>query len=52
MSEPDALRTADAGKTIEAIVENLARRCRESLGVTVKLGTRVTALRAEGDGWF
>jgi MoxR-like ATPase len=25
VSEPDALRTADAGKTIEAIVENLAR---------------------------
>ena len=25
MSEPDALRTADAGKTFEAIVENIAR---------------------------
>jgi MoxR-like ATPase len=25
VSEPDALRTADAGKTIEAIVENIAR---------------------------
>jgi MoxR-like ATPase len=25
VSEPDAIRTADAGKTIEAIVENLAR---------------------------
>ena len=30
-------------------VENLARVCRESLGVTVRLGARVTALRGEGD---
>jgi D-amino-acid dehydrogenase len=30
-------------------VESLARRCQESLGVTVKLGARVTGLRAEGD---
>jgi D-amino-acid dehydrogenase len=30
-------------------VENLARVCREALGVTVRLGARVTALRGEGD---
>jgi D-amino-acid dehydrogenase len=30
-------------------VENLARVCREKLGVVVKLGTRVTALQAGGD---
>jgi D-amino-acid dehydrogenase len=30
-------------------VERLARLCRERLGVAVKLGTRVSALRADGD---
>jgi D-amino-acid dehydrogenase len=30
-------------------VENLARVCRDALGVTVRLGARVTALRGEGD---
>ena len=30
-------------------VENLARVCREKLGVVVKLGTRVTALRGDAD---
>ncbi|PYN59167.1 MAG: amino acid dehydrogenase [Candidatus Rokuibacteriota bacterium] len=30
-------------------VENLARVCREALGVTVRLGARVTALRGEDD---
>jgi D-amino-acid dehydrogenase len=30
-------------------VENLARVCRDTLGVTIRLGVRVTALRGEGD---
>ena len=39
----------DASGDSRLFVENLTRRCQESLGVTVKLGARVTGLRAEGD---
>jgi D-amino-acid dehydrogenase len=39
----------DSSGDSRLFVENLARRCQETLGVTVKLGTRVTALRADGD---
>ena len=39
----------DSSGDSRAFVEALARRCEASLGVSVKLGTRVTALRAEGD---
>jgi D-amino-acid dehydrogenase len=39
----------DSSGDSRLFVENLARRCQDALGVTVKLGTRVTALRAEGD---
>jgi len=39
----------DSSGDSRLFVEGLARRCQESLGVTVKLGARVTGLRAEGD---
>jgi len=39
----------DSSGDSRRFVERLAERCRESLGVTVKLGARVAALRAEGD---
>jgi D-amino-acid dehydrogenase len=39
----------DASGDARLFTENLARVCRERLGVTFQLGTRVTALRAEGD---
>ncbi len=39
----------DSSGDSHLFVENLARRCQEALGVTVKLGTRVTALRADTD---
>ncbi len=39
----------DSSGDSRLFVENLARRCQDALGVTVKLGARVTALRAEGD---
>ena len=39
----------DSSGDSRVFVENLARACREKLGVVVKLGTRVTALQAGGD---
>src|SRR5207247_11258635 len=39
----------DSSGDARLFVENLARVCREKLGVVVRLGARVTALRAEGD---
>jgi D-amino-acid dehydrogenase len=39
----------DSSGDSRLFTEQLARVCREKLGVTVRLGTRVTALRAEGD---
>jgi D-amino-acid dehydrogenase len=39
----------DSSGDSRLFVENLARVCREKLGVVVKLGTRVTALQAGGD---
>ena len=39
----------DSSGDSRLFTESLARICREKLGVTVRLGTRVTALRAEGD---
>ena len=39
----------DASGDGRLFVENLARVCRDALGVAVRLGARVTALRAEGD---
>jgi D-amino-acid dehydrogenase len=39
----------DSSGDSRLFVENLARVCREKLGVVVKLGTRVTALRADAD---
>lgn len=39
----------DSSGDAHVFVENLARVCREKLGVTVRLGVRVTALRAAGD---
>ena len=39
----------DSSGDARLFTENLTRRCREKLGLTVRLGTRVTALRAEGD---
>jgi D-amino-acid dehydrogenase len=39
----------DSSGDSRVFVENLARVCREKLGVVVKLGTRVTALQAGGD---
>src|SRR5262249_58470369 len=39
----------DSSGDSRLFVENLARVCREKLGVTVKLGTRVTALRGYAD---
>jgi D-amino-acid dehydrogenase len=39
----------DSSGDSRLFVEQLARRCQDALGVTVRLGTRVTALRAEGD---
>jgi D-amino-acid dehydrogenase len=39
----------DSSGDSRLFVENLARLCSERLGVTVKLGTRVTALPASGD---
>jgi len=39
----------DSSGDSRVFVENLARICREKLGVVVKLGTRVTALQAGGD---
>ncbi len=39
----------DSSGDSRLFVENLARRCQDTLGVTVKLGTRVTALRSESD---
>jgi D-amino-acid dehydrogenase len=39
----------DASGDARVFVENLARVCRDVLGVTVRLGARVTALRADGD---
>src|SRR5205814_9034969 len=54
--EPDQGKKAGAIRDVgdssgdgRLFVENLARVCRESLGVTVRLGARVTALRGEGD---
>ena len=38
----------DSSGDSRLFVENLTRRCQESLGVSVKLGARVTGLRAEG----
>ena len=39
----------DSSGDSRVFVEELARVCRDKHGVTVKLGTRVTALRADGD---
>jgi D-amino-acid dehydrogenase len=39
----------DSSGDSRVFVENLARVCREKLGVAVKLATRVTALQAGGD---
>jgi D-amino-acid dehydrogenase len=39
----------DSSGDAHLFVENLARVCRDTLGVTVKLGVRVTALQAGGD---
>ena len=39
----------DSSGDSRLFVENLARVCREKLGVVVKLGTRVSALRADTD---
>jgi D-amino-acid dehydrogenase len=39
----------DSSGDSHLFVENLARVCRDTLGVTVKLGARVTALAAGGD---
>ena len=39
----------DSSGDARLFVENLARVCREKLGVVVRLGARVTALRADGD---
>ena len=39
----------DSSGDSRLFVENLARVCTDTLGVTVKLGTRVSALRADGD---
>jgi D-amino-acid dehydrogenase len=39
----------DASGDARLFVEALARVCRDKLGVAVRLGTRVTALRADGD---
>src|SRR2546425_3795726 len=39
----------DSSGDARLFVENLARGCREKLGVVVRLGARVTALRADGD---
>ena len=39
----------DSSGDARVFVENLARVCRDRLGVGVRLGARVTALRAEGD---
>jgi D-amino-acid dehydrogenase len=39
----------DSSGDAQAFTENLARVCREKLGVTVRLGTRVAALVASGD---
>ena len=39
----------DSSGDSRVFVENLARACREKLGVVVKIGTRVTALQAGGD---
>ena len=38
----------DSSGDAQVFVENLAHVCREKLGVTVRLGARVTALRANG----
>jgi D-amino-acid dehydrogenase len=39
----------DSSGDSRLFVENLAHRCQQTLGVTVKLSARVTALRAGGD---
>jgi D-amino-acid dehydrogenase len=39
----------DSSGDSQLFTETLARICRDKLGVTVRLGVRVTALRAEGD---
>jgi D-amino-acid dehydrogenase len=39
----------DSSGDSQLFTESLARICREKLGVTVRLGARVTALRADGD---
>ncbi len=39
----------DSSGDAHLFVENLARVCRDKLGVVVKLGARVTGLRADGD---
>jgi D-amino-acid dehydrogenase len=39
----------DSSGDSRLFVENLARRCQDELGVTIKLGVRVTGLRADGD---
>lgn len=39
----------DTSGDARLFTERLAARCREKLGVAVRLGTRVTGLRAEGD---
>ena len=39
----------DSSGDSRLFTENLARICREKAGVTFRFGTRVTALRAEGD---
>ena len=39
----------DSSGDSRLFVENLTRRCEDTLGVSVRLGTRVTALRGDGD---
>jgi D-amino-acid dehydrogenase len=39
----------DSSGDSRLFVENLARRCQDTLGVTVKLGARIRALRADAD---
>jgi D-amino-acid dehydrogenase len=39
----------DSSGDSQLFTENLARICRDKLGVTLRLGTRVTALRADGN---
>jgi D-amino-acid dehydrogenase len=43
------LDVGDSSGNSQLFTESLARICRDKLGVTMRLGARVTALRADGD---